>query len=348
MNKQTLLAVLALLPLPLLVQAAGEGGQSQAQAQAAEATAPPAPSGWSRADGLSSKTPVPGAAGGPAAAAGAPPVAAGSLTADAPLPPPSPLYGQAEEAVSPLTPDEIRQLRGRQSAVNQALAAPQVAVVPRISALTVDLQPGASLPLVRTAINHPSSLTFMDSGGSPWPIGAAPLSGNPDIEAYWVPDTAVMVVSARRPWVSGSITVYLKGLPVPVMLNVTSGEPDTAAKTWTVDSRLDLRVPRRGPNARPLSAPDDRIALHDGTLQAFLDGIPPKGARQLKVTGAVPETTVWQLGDDLFIRSRAELRDEFDSTLSSADGTHLWKLPVTPYASFSVMGRTVALNIALE
>ncbi|MBO1811652.1 hypothetical protein J4G53_25865, partial [Serratia ureilytica] len=191
-----MLAVLTLLSVPTWALAASEGGQSQAQA--AEATAPPAPSGWSRADGLSSKPPLPGAAGGPAAAAGAPPVAAGSLTADAPLPPPSPLYGQAEEAVSPLTPDEIRQLRGRQSAVNQALAAPQVAVVPRISALTVDLQPGASLPLVRTAINHPSSLTFMDSGGSPWPIGAAPLSGNPDIEAYWVPDTAVMVVSARR------------------------------------------------------------------------------------------------------------------------------------------------------
>lgn len=337
MNKQTLLAVLALLPLPGVAQAADESTQSSASA-AIEA----APSGWSRAGGA-------GSSPGNGTPAMSPPAAPSATPAsEDPLPAPSPLYEQAQEAVSPLTPEEIRRLRGRQNEINKALAAPSVAVRPRISALTVDLAPGASLPLVRTAINHPSSLTFMDSGGNPWPIGAAPLSGNPDIEAYWVPDTAVMVVSVRKPLVSGSITVYLKGLPVPVMLNVTSGETDSPARTWTVDSRLDLRVPRRGPGSSGLAVPETRIALHDSTLQAFLDGIPPKGARQLKVSGAVPETTVWQLGDDLFIRSRAELRDEFDSTLSSADGTHLWKLPVTPYASFSVMGRTVALNIALE
>jgi len=57
---------------------------------------------------------------------------------------------------------------------------------------------------------------------------------------------------------------------------------------------------------------------------------------------------VWQMGDDLYVRSRADIRDEFEATLSSADGTHLWKLPVTPYISFSVMGRTSALNVALE
>nr|WP_260630666.1 DotH/IcmK family type IV secretion protein [Pseudomonas syringae]UVN18251.1 hypothetical protein pPsy0462b_00106 [Pseudomonas syringae] len=57
-----------------------------------------------------------------------------------------------------------------------------------------------------------------------------------------------------------------------------------------------------------------------------------------KPTGNVPDTTVWQMGDDLYIRTRADIRDEFESTLSSADGTHLWKLPVTPYVSFSVMG----------
>jgi len=54
------------------------------------------------------------------------------------------------------------------------------------------------------------------------------------------------------------------------------------------------------------------------------------------------------MGDDLYIRSRADVMDEFDQTLSSADGMHLWKLPVTPYVTFSVMGRAVPLNITLE
>ncbi|WP_218015265.1 DotH/IcmK family type IV secretion protein, partial [Pseudomonas syringae] len=83
--------------------------------------------------------------------------------------------------------------------------------------------------------------------------------------------------------------------------------------------------------AQPGAAPEVRIGLHDRVLQGFLDGVPPKEAKQLKTTGNVPDTTVWQMGDDLYIRTRADIRDEFESTLSSADGTHLWKLPVTPY-----------------
>ncbi len=266
-----------------------------------------------------------------------------------PLPPPSSdLYNMAEESVSPLTPGEVRQLRGRMEEMDQAMIAPQVAVVPRISALTIDLAPGSSLPLVRTAVNYPSSISFIDSTGAPWKLGAAPVVGNGAFTAYWLPNSPVMVVHATRPYVSGNITVYLEGLSVPIVLNVTSGEPDSTAKTWAVDSRLDLRVPRRGPQAIAGAAPQSRIGLHDSTLQAFLDGIPPKEARRLKTSGAVPDTTVWQLGDDLYIRSRADIRDEFEATLSSADGTHLWKLPVTPYVSFSVMGRTSALNVALE
>lgn len=308
-----------------------------------------APSGWVSGASLTSATPaasVPSQAGpgpdiGKVAAAPAP-------SGNDPLPPPSPLFQQAQDMVSPLTPQEIRQLRGQVEDINQAIAAPQITVVPRISALTVNLSPGASLPLIRTAVNYPSSLSWMDSTGAPWKIGAAPISGNSDFTVYWIPNSPVMVVQAKKPFSSGNVTVYLEGLSVPIVLNVTSGEPDTKAGTWTVDSRLDMRIPGRGPAALPGAAPETRIGLHDRTLQAFLDGIPPKEARRLKTTGAVLDTSVWQLGDDLYIRTRADIRDEFEATLSSADGTHLWKLPVTPYVSFSVMGRTAALNVALE
>lgn len=239
-------------------------------------------------------------------------------------------------------------LRGQVQEVNKAMIAPPVTIVPRISAQTVNLSPGASLPLIRTAVNYPSSLSFIDSSGAPWKLGAAPISGNPDITPYYVPNSPILVLYAAKPYASGNVTVYLEGLAVPIVLNVSSGESDSQATTWTVDSRLDMRIPRRGPGAQPGAAPEARIGLHDGVLQAFLDGIPPKEAKQLKTTGAVPDTTVWQMGDDLYIRTRADIRDEFESTLSSADGTHLWKLPVTPYVSFSVMGHTAALNVALE
>jgi len=263
-------------------------------------------------------------------------------------PPPSMLYNQAQEAISPVTPEETRNLVQLGSQMERAASSTPVSIVPRISAQTVDLSPGASLPLVRTAVDYPTSVSFIDSTGAPWKLGAAPLGGNDAFAVYWLPNTQLMTVFAKKPFRTGNVTVYLEGLSVPIVVTVTSGEADTQATTWTVDSRLDLRVPRRGPAAAQGAAPESRIGLHDQTLQAFLDGVPPKEARRLKTTGSVPETSVWQLGDDLFVRSRADIRDEFEATLSSADGTHLWKLPVTPYLSFSVMGRTEALNIALE
>lgn len=303
------------------------------------------PPGWASTDNAIAPQ---NSAAAPAPAQSTAPIAQ-NVSGNDPLPPPqSALFNRAKEDIAPLTPQEVRQLVGQQAELDKAVASSPVAIIPKISALTIDLSPGASLPLVRTAKDYPSSLSFIDSTGAPWKLGAAPISGSPDFNLLWVPNSAVMVVIAKTPFKNANATVYLEGLSVPVVLNLTSGEPDSSAKTWVVDSRLDMRVPRRGPGAQPGAAPEMRIALHDQTLQAFLDGVPPKEARRLKTTGGVPETSVWQMGDDLYVRSRADIRDEFEATLSSADGTHLWKLPLTPYVSFSVMGRTEALNVALE
>lgn len=265
------------------------------------------------------------------------------------LPLPSPMYQAAQQQTAPLSPGEVRSLRGEHEDINRALKAPTMTVVPRISAQTVDLSPGASLPLVRAAVNYTSNVSFTDATGAPWPLGAPALLANDnDFAVYSIPGGPILTIQAKHPYATGSITVYLKGLSVPVVLTVSSGETDSKKNIWTVDSRLDLRIPRRGPQAQAMAAPESKIGLYDNALQAFLDGTPPAGAQRLKISGGVPDTTVWQMGDDLYIRSRADVMDEFDQTLSSADGMHLWKMPVTPYVTFSVMGRAVPLNITLE
>ncbi|MDU5836219.1 MAG: DotH/IcmK family type IV secretion protein [Pantoea sp.] len=298
--------------------------------------------------GWRTTAPVSGSSSGQPAGGTAAAAAAGPLPGQALPPPTSVAYDQAQATIAPLTPDEIRQLRAQQTEQNRALATPGITAVPRISAQTVSLQPGASLPLVRTAVNWPATVSFIDSTGAPWKILGTPHPGSPDIDVDWIPGMSFMVITAKRDFVNTLITVGLEGLPVPLQISVMSGEADTAKKTWTVDARLDLRIPRRGPAAAADAPSPSRIGLHDDVLQAFLDGVPPSGAKRLKTTGSVPDTVVWQQGDDLYIRSRADIRDEFDTTLSSADGTHLWKLPVTPRVAFSVDGRTEALSIALE
>ncbi len=157
----------------------------------------------------------------------------------------------------------------------RAINAPITSVVPRISSLTVNLSPGASLPLVRTAMNNLSVVTFTDINGSPWPQSDPPYNAAPKLFDVQYNENMV-TITPLRPWASGNISVYLKGLSVPVILNVTSGETDTPSSSQEMDSRLDLRIPRQGPTSPVVSIPTDKIALHDATLQAFLDGIPPR------------------------------------------------------------------------
>lgn len=270
------------------------------------------------------------------------------LRESAPPLPPTSDEAYAIGRAAPLSRQEVETVKGAIDEEKRGRAWQPVDTVPRISAQTVNLSPGASLPLVRTAVDQPSSIVFMDSTGAPWPLGAPPFNGNnKGFFVQHIPDSDIVSVQALRQYDRGNITVYLKGLNVPVIVNITSGEPDSGGNAQVIDSRLDLRIPRRGPNAKALPAGENKIGLYNDLLQAFLDGIPPKEARRLKAKG-VPDTEVWEVGDDLYIRTRAELRDSFEQTLASGDGTTLYKLPVTPEAAFSVAGKTSYLTIELE
>ena len=126
------------------------------------------------------------------------------------------------------------------------------------------------------------------------------------------------------------------GLPqrtvsVPVILNITSGETDTNTLSQEIDSRLICAFPSGTRQSCGKAVPSEKIALHDATCRPSGRCSPDDPTvRRLKFSGNVPDTTIWQHGDDLPVRSRAMLRDEFEQTLASADGTRLWKLPVTP------------------
>ena len=204
--------------------------------------------------------------------AGGPPPAA-QLPGNLP-PPGAALVQEGASLDSPLNAGEIRELRGIMADNERAISAPLTSVVPRISSLTVNLSPGASLPLVRTALHNVSVVTFTDVNGSPWPQSDPPYNAAPG--HFDVQFNGNMVsVTPLRAWAAGNVTVYLKGLSVPVILNITSGETDTTTLSQEIDSRLDLRIPRQGPASPVVSIPSEKIALHDATLQAFLDGVPP-------------------------------------------------------------------------
>ncbi|HCO1348708.1 TPA: hypothetical protein N7L48_003465 [Escherichia coli] len=150
----------------------------------------------------------------------------------------SPLVQDAARLDSELSADEIRSLRSLMADNERAINAPITSVVPRISSLTVNLSPGASLPLVRTAMNNLSVVTFTDINGSPWPQSDPPYNAAPKL--FDVQYNGNMVtITPLRPWASGNISVYTRFMINPetrviaVDLNNVAGDKTPAGRLKT-------------------------------------------------------------------------------------------------------------------
>ncbi|OWY39318.1 conjugal transfer protein TraN [Xenophilus sp. AP218F] len=277
----------------------------------------------------------------------------GSAPSGQPVPPSRPpLAGPsaaAADVVAPLKPTEVKQLRDKLDGFRRATAYQPVRAVPRINTLSVDLSPGAKIPVARTLPGKTTTILFLDSTGQPWPLAAAPrVSDDRNFSPEWIQDTAAVVITAKTSYDDANLTAFLYGLATPVVVSLTSGEPDTKSNTRVVDVRLDLRIPGRGPNAIAPIAGVGRIALYDETLQAFLDGLPPQNAIPIAIHGAPPNTRAWQYDGQIFVRTSGDMQSPFDKTISSADGTHVYRLPPTPYITVSDQGRIVSLQLDLH
>lgn len=270
----------------------------------------------------------------------------------APIPPLAPPTNmeRAEQAVSPFSNQEIVRLREQLDSTRKAKAHQPVRTVPRISSTSVDLSPGSALPIARTLPGETTTLVFVDATGAPWPLAAIPrVSDKRYFDIEWLEGTPALVVSALSSYEDGNVTVFLKGLATPIVVKLSSGEPDSKSKSRIVDYRLDLRVPGRGPNAKaPLLGPD-KIALYDDVMQGFLDGIPPRDAKQVRALGEAPaRTQVWQYGNAFFVRTSHDIQTAFDQSMASADGTRVYRIAPTPYVTLSDMGRAVTLQLDIN
>ncbi len=253
----------------------------------------------------------------------------------------------ASEVVTPFTGEEIRELRELYDQSRSAKAHKTVRAVPRISSVSVDLSPGSAMPIARLLPGTPGSLVFIDATGAPWPLAAAPrISDDRLFYVEWLKNTHAVVISALSQYETGTVTVFLQGLATPVVIQLATAEQDDKATSRIVDVRLDVRVPGRGPNAKNAVMGPGKIELYNDTLQAFLDGLPPSGAQVVKANGEVPAgTKVWQLENELFVRTTYDIKSPFDQTSSAANGTRVYRMPVTPFVTFSDMGRSVTVQL---
>lgn len=252
------------------------------------------------------------------------------------------------EKLSPIAPEDMKEALANRDRFSASLNQPIINSVPRTSSQTISLAAGSAYPVVRVAPGRPTYIVFEDITGAPWPLSEQVMnSGGSDrffVRSYT--NTPIVLVQPLVSYGNGDIGVLLKDLPVPISIVLANVEPDAVDKTYKYDSRINIRIPRRGPLAPKYSITSiAKIGLSSPELQSLLDGIPPSDAIRLKTDNSL--VSAWRRADKMYLRTSMESKTQFSKTLSSADGTHVYEMELSPFVAMMQSGSTVTIKVEL-
>lgn len=249
---------------------------------------------------------------------------------------------QAKENTFPLQPAEIeallQQLRTTQAAIQKPIERPPA--TPRAVVHTMELDPGAQPPTIQLLNGNVTSLSILDATGQPWPIVDIAFGGPFDVKP---PETGghVIRISPLKEYAHGNMSVRLQKLPTPLTFSLDAGGQE-------VHYRFDARIPKLGPNAKT-SLIDRGLTItagDDSSLSAILVGTPPASAERLKVLGVDGRTSAYRLDGATYVRTPLTLLSPtWQSSVSSADGTNVYKLNDAPVLLLSDQGTMVRAQI---
>ncbi len=239
----------------------------------------------------------------------------------------------------PMNPEQVLKLR-QQMDISQRASAVTPTIPPKAvsSTLMINLAPGATPPAIRLSQGYVSSLVFVDSTGTPWPIDSYDI-GNPGmVHIQWDGRGNIILLQAVSPYISGDIVIRLVGLNTPITLELISGQR-------VVDYRVDAHVSGIGPNTKELPTGTDLPNSANQLLLGVLDGIAPPGSKSLTVSGA-NNTQAWMLGDMMYMRTRFNvLSPGWVGKMVSPDGMIAYEIPKTSSVLISRYGEPVQLKI---
>lgn len=262
------------------------------------------------------------------------------------LPPPSsPPNSESEEAFNsmmqqnmPLSPQQVVKLKQMIDQSQRAAAMPaNVPPKPVSSTLMINLAPGATPPAIRLAQGYVTSLVFVDSTGSPWPIAAYDIGDPRTTSIQWDGKSNVLLIQASAPYGDSDLVIRLVGMPTPVTLALVLGQR-------VVDYRTDIHVSGFGPNSKDLPTGTSLPNSANQVLLGVLDGIAPPGSRQLTVKGG--DCLAWLLGDKMYLRTRLTvLSPGWVGRMVSPDGMIAYEIQKSSSVLVSQYGQPIELKL---
>lgn len=267
-----------------------------------------------------------------------------------------------EDAVSDLellqlTPEQMNRLKQLKLNRERAKATPYVTPAkPVTRTMFINLNAGVSPPTVRLSRGQLSTIVFSDANGQPWYISKVSVnctlfqtdscSGqNQQSQSQTQgqnnnqsPPTNILTLEPLGSQSYGNITVSLNGLPTPVIFILTSGQNE-------VDMRVDAKIPGRNPDAQYTMTMTGMPGI-DNDLTSFLDGVPPKGSRKLKVTG-MDGVDAWVFNNFLYVRANGDAQyPAYTKSARSTTGLSIYRFDsMTDSVTFTAGGRAITAFI---
>lgn len=247
-------------------------------------------------------------------------------------------FQAALNRILPLRPSEIRTLIERLDRTVESTETP-VHPFPRPETVVqnVSLDPGSPPLTIKLAFGYVTTISMVDSSGSPWPIEDISWVGNFAIQSDAKSDVVNMVrMSAQNDFVHGNMSMKMVGLDTPIIFTLETNRD-------IVYYRFDAVIPGNGPFATaPIMQPGVTLAAGDVDMSAALSGVLPKDAVKLSVSGVDGRTSAFKYNNYTYVRTPLTLLSPgWESSVSSADGTRVYALADAPVLLLSDKGHMV-------
>tara|TARA_A100001015_G_scaffold282275_1_gene346376 strand:+ start:1266 stop:2216 length:951 start_codon:yes stop_codon:yes gene_type:complete len=261
-------------------------------------------------------------------------------------------FNELKETVSPMSQEQIREIKrlwseSKRASTIQAVTPPK----PVNSSILASLENGAQPSIVRLSAGVISVVSFFDSSGQPWPIQGYNV-GNPSVVSIvWNDSTAesekagntysnTLMMQAQSLYKPTNMVVLLRGMGTPVLLELIPGQQE-------VDYRLDVQIPRTGPNTQQ-AYPSTSISTdtkHQSVLMDVLNNIAPAKAKKLQVRGG--DAQAWLVNKKLYVRTALELiSPAWSNRVNGANNNmHVYELPYSATVVALKNGRIVHLQM---
>ncbi len=244
----------------------------------------------------------------------------------------------------PLTPTQIHTFKDRSAEQQQASSRPigKAPLQGTSNIISVSLKPGATMPLVRIGRGQITSLVFTDSANKVWPITNYSVGAPDKFHVMGSKEAGILMIQATKMYASTNMAVILKGLQVPVNINLIVG-----GSKKSYDFMDYLQIP--GSQSGDAGPGGPGLLPAPSYLTSVLQDIAPKGAKELTTNSDICK--VWRYGNKYLLLTKATLlspsyKSRKDSAMLAGSASyHAYEIKPTPVIMLSANGNSVNVTV---